>query len=358
MRNPAFYLLGLLLCHAPLLYAQDTLSQNMLHFDGNDDYVTLNSLAGPIASATNFTVEFWLKTDYQKNTSSPRVNIFTINPNSAGENKFAIVLGNNSTAQTGQLSIYEAGEWNGGHNNSAYLTTEDVVGDNSCHHIAYVRTGNMGEAFIDGVSFGTIAVKVAASSDDRISLGQEWDQLNPSDFFNGAIDELRIWNTARSETELKDNMNKKMVGNETGLIAYYNFNQGAAGGDNPFETTLNDLTSNNYDGTLNNFGLTGSTSNWITQSCARVTAIDEPASNPVLSVFPNPFNISTTIRLNKAVENAELSIYNLQGQLVRTRSQITGDQISIERENLSSGLYFFELKQGKESVTGKIVIID
>nr|HMT30220.1 hypothetical protein [Bacteroidia bacterium] len=48
-----------------------------------------------------------------------------------------------------------------------------------------------------------------------------------------------------------------------GLVANYHFNQGVAGGTNTGATSLTDATGNGFTGTLTNFALTGSTSNWV-----------------------------------------------------------------------------------------------
>ncbi len=44
--------------------------------------------------------------------------------------------------------------------------------------------------------------------------------------FDGAIDEVRIWNYARSAAEIQSTMNKKLSGNEQGLVAYWPINEG------------------------------------------------------------------------------------------------------------------------------------
>jgi hypothetical protein len=68
---------------------------------------------------------------------------------------------------------------------------------------------------------------------------------------------------AKTQAEIQSSMNTELAGNEPGLVAYYNFNQGTAGGTNTAITSLFDKTVNGYDGTLNNFTLTGVTSNWV-----------------------------------------------------------------------------------------------
>lgn len=58
-------------------------------------------------------------------------------------------------------------------------------------------------------------------------------------YFDGLIDEVRVWNDVRTPTEIADNYQKELVGNEAGLVGYWKFNNDAT-----------DTTSNNNDLTL------------------------------------------------------------------------------------------------------------
>ena len=58
-------------------------------------------------------------------------------------------------------------------------------------------------------------------------------------------------------------MNTELAGNEPGLVAYYNFNQGVAGGINTSVTSLTDKVTSINDGTLFNFTLSGTSGNWV-----------------------------------------------------------------------------------------------
>jgi hypothetical protein len=58
-------------------------------------------------------------------------------------------------------------------------------------------------------------------------------------------------------------MNRSLTGNESGLLAYYDFNQETASGTNTGATTLIDRTGNGNTGTLQGFTLSGEESNWV-----------------------------------------------------------------------------------------------
>ncbi len=123
------------------------------------------------------------------------------------------------------------------------------------YHVAYVRNGATGSVYLDGNLEGTHAVEFVLAGGDRWSLGQEYDGGAISNFHNGRLDEVRIWNIVRDVGEINATMNNELTGSEPGLMAYYNFNQGIPNGNNPGETTLTDITGNGYDGTLLNFAL-------------------------------------------------------------------------------------------------------
>ena len=63
--------------------------------------------------------------------------------------------------------------------------------------------------------------------------------------FNGLMDEIRIWNTARSASQIQTNRNRRLVGNESGLVAYYRLDEGSG-------LTAGDATTNGFTGTLSN----------------------------------------------------------------------------------------------------------
>ena len=62
-------------------------------------------------------------------------------------------------------------------------------------------------------------------------------------YFNGLIDEVRLWNTSRTPAEILDNSDATLSGVESGLVGYWPFDEGAG-------PTTADLTANANTGSL------------------------------------------------------------------------------------------------------------
>ena len=85
---------------------------------------------------------------------------------------------------------------------------------------------------------------------------------------------------------------------------------------------------------------------------------NEIRSNKV-SVSPNPFSIETIIKTNHELINASLTVYNINGKQVRQINNISGQAITLLRDNLPCGLYFVQLKQDYKIIaTEKLAIKD
>jgi hypothetical protein len=61
--------------------------------------------------------------------------------------------------------------------------------------------------------------------------------------FAGEMDEVRVWNTARSEAEIQANRDRRLAGDEPGLVAYWNFDEGEG-------QVVSDVTTNRNHGRL------------------------------------------------------------------------------------------------------------
>ncbi|MCH7762798.1 MAG: T9SS type A sorting domain-containing protein [Candidatus Marinimicrobia bacterium] len=104
----------------------------------------------------------------------------------------------------------------------------------------------------------------------------------------------------------------------------------------------------------------------LTISYGALTAEDEPTNLPkefaLYPAYPNPFNLSTTIKFNIAATYATLlQVYDIKGQWVETLINealpIGSYSIQWNPNNLSSGLYILQLKAGNKTFNQKITLL-
>ncbi|MCF8247469.1 MAG: gliding motility-associated C-terminal domain-containing protein [Saprospiraceae bacterium] len=113
------------------------------------------------------------------------------------------------------------------------------------YHVALVIDQNLnGKMYVNGVERLTFQAQEVPVAGDRFSIGQEWDAFDISGLFQGEVDELRVWNTALSEQQIREEMCKSIDPNTLGLVAYYDFDDTGSG------NVLSDISPNGNDGTM------------------------------------------------------------------------------------------------------------
>lgn len=88
--------------------------------------------------------------------------------------------------------------------------------------------------------------------------------------------------------------------------------------------------------------------------------IDESSIIEFVKISPNPFLIETSLKTNKNIKEATLMVYNSYGQQVKQIKNISGQTITLHRDNLPSGIYLVRLisQNNKILTTNKLVITD
>lgn len=121
--------------------------------------------------------------------------------------------------------------------------------DGSWHHCAWVYDGTNINFYLDGVADGSFSQSgVANQTSNPVYIG--WDNPN-NEFLNGNIDEVRVWNVARTANQIADYYLKRAIGNESGLIRLWHMDEGTG-------TTTADATGNSAAATF------GGSPTWIT----------------------------------------------------------------------------------------------
>ncbi len=228
-----FACLLLFLCH---VQAQN----NTLHFDGSDDYVIVP--ASSSYDLSSGTIECLVKADVLSANSSTILGV-----RGPGGSRYSFHMRQNSI-----------GLWNGA--NFDPLTYAFSAG--TWYHLAFVCENNSTKFYINGSYLGESSYAFGSATGQPIVIGASKEGANPIELFNGQIDEIRIWNTVRTPQQIQDNKDNSLTGSESGLVALFTFNQGAAGGTNTSQTTLSELKASN-NGTLTNFSLAGNNSNYL-----------------------------------------------------------------------------------------------
>jgi hypothetical protein len=134
------------------------------------------------------------------------------------------------------------------------FATGKPIADLLWHHVALVRNSTTGEVrvYLDGqelVGSGPTLTAGNLSVGGPVVLGVAQNSVGSgyNGMFTGQMDEVRFWNTQRTQTEINDNMSLRLSGNDLGLIAYYTFDSGTAhdiARQNGFQDgTLGDQTS-------------------------------------------------------------------------------------------------------------------
>ena len=237
-----------------------------LNFDGSNDYVSCGTTNLPTGTSAR-TIEAWIKTTQTTGVQS----IINYGNQAIGNSRFGFLNASGI--------LYFVGE-----NNDYYTNT--LIADGNWHHVAATYEASTLKIYIDGALNATVT-KVLNTNNNFFNIGASCNPT-PGDFFNGSIDEVRVWNTARTAEQINGSKNCELQGNETGLVAYYNFNQGLDAGNNTTITSLTDATANANNGTLTNFTLTGATSNWL-------------AGSPITtgSVVPSVATVTTPVVRNQ-----------------------------------------------------------
>ncbi|MBI2273886.1 MAG: HYR domain-containing protein [Bacteroidetes bacterium] len=218
-----------------------------LHFDGVNDNIAI-----PVQPALNIssaiTIETWIKP-----TKASGVQDIISKARSGADNGY--ILRTLSGWSTIDFWLYM--------NSFGWRRLSVPFGSSKLgqwHHIAATYDGKIMRVFIDGVQAGQLIFSGSIiTNNNPLTIGS---QTGYNTYFGGALDETRIWNRALSQCEIAQHMNCELTGAEDGLAAYYKYNQGTADISNLTETQLVDAGPNGVTGTLNNFGLLSTTSNW------------------------------------------------------------------------------------------------
>jgi hypothetical protein len=138
----------------------------------------------------------------------------------------------------GALEAYADFQGGGGE----FIIDTTPVSLNEWHHVALTIDPSKMALYLDGTSVQELIHNrgPGVKNHSYVAIGRHLWYNNP---FRGAMDEIRIWGVALTEQEIQNRMYAQLTGAESGLVAYWNFNEGSG-------QIVHDSTSNSIHGVL------------------------------------------------------------------------------------------------------------
>jgi YVTN family beta-propeller protein len=282
-----------------------------LNFDGVNNNITVNNTLGNFGSG-DFTVEMSIRTT----VSSGIQYLATKRGICSGDNFWSLQIVNGRLNMEMQQSISAPTRY-------VALIGTTTITDGQWHHVALTRQLGNVNIYVDGALETSSNATIANLNNNyTLEFGSSiCNGQNGSVKFVGDMDEIRIWGRALCTAELDHYRHCELTLPQIRLQAYYKLNAGNINANNAGITTAVDETGAN-NGTLNNFGLTGTTSNWV---AGTVSGTCTPYSTtPVPNVGNTTVCVGKTTQLTNAHTGGTWSTSNSGTATVNASGLITG----------------------------------
>ena len=217
-----------------------------LYFDGMTDQITLGDAAA--LKLSTFTVETWFRKEMAGiATTTGTGGVIAVPLVAKGRNQ-----ADNSTLDTNWfLGIRESdgvlcADFEGGPGTNVPVVGKTPVAEGEWHHAAVSFDGTQLRIFLDGNLEGVVDAKGIMPRADSIQHASIATAMNSNGLgegaFGGFMDEIRIWNTGRTQQQIRQTINSEVTTAE-GLVARFALSEGSG----------RSITSTAPAGTVGNF---------------------------------------------------------------------------------------------------------
>lgn len=313
-----------------LSYSQN---ETCLDFDGVNDYVYVGDVHN--LGVNDFTLEAWVYSNSsggngQKIINKGLTSVATPTGSGYGMRLFYpptntdlnFGIGNNGNYYNVNYNGIEAGQW---------------------YHVAGVRDKNELKLYVDGQLVATESIPPSLDLDVDLPLSvgsiDKGGLSATSEYFNGKIDEVRIWNYARSQQQIDENKDCAITSPKAGLLLVYNFDDNE--GNTPVDNSGND-----------NHGIFMSQPNWVNSTVAlhctqSIEDQEEVVENEVVrTVYPNP--VRDELNLDVEDKFKEFNLFDLSGKVI-LQGRIESKKIDLS--TIKKGSYILQIVSDDETST-------
>ena len=310
-------------------------SDYCLDFDGSDDYVEFSDILD--LGTGDFTIEAWI---YVESDAGVGLKIISKGPSS---------VGTPSNAGYG-LRAFDPSvddlDFHVGHSDGTVtVLTYNGLSLNEWHHVAGVRRAGNLFLYVDCVLVDSEEVPFTHNVDNDLpfTIGaiDKADLSSTNEYFNGMIDEVRIWNEARMAQDLCDWKDCTIDGPFPYLLAVYNMNEGSG-------TIVNDAAGSAYNGDLS-----GGPS-WEVSTVTAGCYLNFSEDNSVTEVLTYPNPATTELMLENVSVGTTYRIMDVSGKMVQEGHM---EDNSINISNIQTGRYFLHLVSPGSTATVSFIKI-
>ena len=207
-------------------------ASNALDFNGSSDYVTFGQ--APALGLAQFTIETWFKREGPGQSASTgtggidaAIPLVTKGRGEADGNNRDMNYFLGIDASAGVL-VADFEDMDSGGNHPVVGTT--AIANDVWYHAAVTYDGANWKLYLNGVLDQTLAETATPRSDSiqHAGLATAITSIGTRQgYFDGVLDEARIWNSARSEAEIRATINDELSSPQAGLVARWGLNEGS-----------------------------------------------------------------------------------------------------------------------------------
>ncbi len=331
-----------------------------LQFDGTDDLLDCGNDSSLQITGNQITLEAWINVNEFK--SQPYAGSVIVKDQGSNSSGYMIRCGGNGIIN---FNIGN-GSWH------EINTPENAVQLNNWTHVAVTYDGTQMKIYIDGnlEAENNITTTIGNANTSDLLVGES--PGYPGRVFDGKIDEVRIWDIARTQQQIQSTMNttlspKYYTTPDSGLVGYWKLDEGTG-------QTAQDLSYFSNNATL------GTSPNpdasdpiWVPANILILGVKDGnnknliPNDYKLSQNYPNPFNPSTTIEYSiptagtSLMKFVQLKIYDILGRevatLVNEEKPAGKYSVNFDASKLSSGIYFYRIKAGSFISVKKMILM-
>ncbi len=298
------------------LAAQPITPGNMISLDGTtNSYAVVTNFTGFPSNA--WTAEFWLRS-----TSVLNAGIFSY-ANNQSDNEIMFYRPTNLTVWVDGTESNPSGN----------------IADGKWHHVAasWTNSGVL-KVYVDGtltISQSSLRAGHKMNSGGALLFGQDQDAIgggfDPTQAFAGDIDEVRIWDRVRNDSEIQTNRFKLLATNTVGLVAYYRFDEVTT--DAPFSNAV----ANTNHGTI--YGpVVGSLSGApFYPVLVSSNAVSVTTNSAILTSIVYPNNVPTSGRFEWGTSTSPYAFTNQLGLIGSSNVPVV---TTLQITNLTTGTFY------------------